>query len=94
MAESRYSRTGQAVLRTPQGQEIPYLLRRFIPQPTSIPRGGVVTVAPRDRLDLMAARTLGDPLLAWRIADANAAMDPSALTEMPGRVLITPSPRG
>jgi nucleoid-associated protein YgaU len=29
-----------------------------------------------DRLDLIAARTLGDPLLFWRIADANDAMNP------------------
>jgi hypothetical protein len=94
MAESRYSRTGQAVLRTADGQEIPYLLRRFVPQPTSIRLGGTVTVVQGDRLDLIAARTLGDPLLAWRIADANAAMDPSAMTAAPGRVLIFPAPQG
>jgi len=93
MSESRYSRSGQAVLRTSDGRLIPYLLRRFLPQPTAIPQGEMVTVTPKDRLDLIAARTLGNALLAWRVADANAGMDPSALTETPGRVLATPAPR-
>jgi nucleoid-associated protein YgaU len=42
-----------------------------------------------DRLDLIAARTLGDPLLFWRIADANLALDPFDLVE-PGRALTVP----
>jgi hypothetical protein len=93
MSESRYSRSGQAVLRTPDGRLTPYLLRRFLPQPTTIPQASLTAVAPRDRLDLIATRTLGNPLLGWRIADANAAMDPAALTVTPGRVLVVPASR-
>ncbi|WP_203736299.1 hypothetical protein [Catellatospora chokoriensis] len=32
-----------------------------------------------DRLDLLAARYLGDPCAYWHICDANAALDPDAL---------------
>ncbi len=35
----------------------------------------------------MAATQLGDPLLWWRLADANGAIDPTAMTDPPGRVL-------
>lgn len=43
-----------------------------------------------DRLDLVANRTLRDPLQAWRIADANTAMDPLALTRRAGATLQIP----
>ena len=33
-----------------------------------------------DRLDLLAARLLGDAELWWRIADANPELDPEELT--------------
>ena len=42
-------------------------------------------VAAGDRLDLIAARYLGDPTAAWQIADANAALDPDELTGAGGR---------
>ena len=45
-----------------------------------------------DRLDLIAHRYLGDPLAAWRLADANAALDPSGLTATPGDLLVVPTP--
>jgi hypothetical protein len=44
-------------------------------------------VAEGDRLDNIAAVTLGDPELAWRIADASRAMNPFALTQRVGRRL-------
>jgi hypothetical protein len=47
-----------------------------------------------DRLDLIAASHLGDPLAAWRIADANLALDPFQLTapDAEGDVLVVPFP--
>lgn len=46
------------------------------------------TVRPGDRLDLVAARLLGDPHAYWRLADANPG-DLAALEE-PGRELELP----
>jgi hypothetical protein len=52
-----------------------------------------VTVTQGDRLDLITARTLGDPEQFWRICDANNAMNPFALTAEPGRVLRVAMPQ-
>jgi nucleoid-associated protein YgaU len=61
-----------------------YCERRFLPAVSS----GVTlmehTVREGDRLDNIAARTLGDPLLFWRIADANSGMSPDTLCDEPG----------
>ncbi len=48
------------------------------------------TVASGDRLDLLAARYLGDTHLYWRIVDANPALDADAPLE-PGIVLEIPT---
>lgn len=68
---------------------IAYVRRRFIPQALAAAVGAVV--APYDRPDLLAARVLGDPLLYWRIADANAVTDPTELTDQPGRRVAVPT---
>jgi hypothetical protein len=47
-----------------------------------------------DRLDLIAAKYLGDPLMFWLICDANGAIRPDELTETPGTVLNITMPRG
>ncbi len=51
-------------------------------------------VATDDRLDLLAARHLGDPGAAWRICDANLALDPDALVgpDAEGAVVVIPAP--
>ena len=47
-----------------------------------------------DRLDLIAAKYLGDPLIFWLICDANGAIDPGDLVATPGRVLDITTPQG
>jgi hypothetical protein len=47
-----------------------------------------------DRPDLLGAKHLGDPLLYWRIADANAVVDPNELTDTLGRRVDIPLPPG
>lgn len=69
----------------------PYVRRRFIPQRRGIAVALEATVSAFDRPDLLAARTLGDPLLYWRIADANAVADPFELTDRPGDRVAIPS---
>jgi len=89
-ASSRYVNTGIALL--PQSGDSPpiaYVKRRFIPQRRDIAIAAAVVISAGDRPDLLATRTLGDPLLYWRVADANAVADAADLTATPGaRVLI------
>ena len=47
-----------------------------------------------DRLDLIAAKYLGDPLMFWLICDANGAIAPDDLVATPGRVLDITTPQG
>jgi len=92
-SSSRYQNVGTAVHRTADGTDIVYRARRIVPQGADMPIQQTTVVAAADRLDLVAARTLGNPLQFWRIADANNAMDPSALTAVPGRRLRVPLPQ-
>ena len=72
------------------GRKIPYLPRRFIPQPEAFALLTEHGVQEGDRGDLLAARYLGDPELAWRLFDANVVLDPAQLTAHAGsRVRIT-----
>lgn len=74
------------------GVEVRYISRRFLPDPAGMRRPASVRVTDSDRLDLIAHRTLGDPLMFWRIADANAAMDPDELLTPAGRRLFVAGP--
>ena len=89
-AASRYRDAGIALL--PQAGDAPpiaYVKRRFIPHRREIAIAAAVVVGAGDRPDLLAARTLGEPLLYWRVADANVVADAADLTATPGaRVLI------
>jgi hypothetical protein len=89
---SRYANVETASTPGPDGREIPYKRRRFLPQAESLPKLAETLVEPGDRIDLVAARTLGDPEQFWRICDANDAVDPEALVE-PGRRLNVPMPQ-
>jgi nucleoid-associated protein YgaU len=94
--DSRYYGFGVQQYAAPNGQVIAYLARRIVPQPGA-PNYATVnqyTVKQGDRLDLIAARYLGDPLMAWLICDANGAMRPYDLVAAPGRVLAITTPQG
>jgi nucleoid-associated protein YgaU len=75
---------------------ITYLSRRFVPQPGAPNYATVAqhTVKNGDRLDLIAARYLGDPLMFWLLCDANGAIAPNDLIATPGRVLAITTPQG
>jgi hypothetical protein len=91
---SRYYGLETAVFRTADDREMIYLRRRFLPSPErfALLLDHVVTAG--ERLDHLAARYLNDPEAFWRIADANAAMRPEELTEIPGRRLRITLPEG
>ena len=65
----------------PTARTITYLARRFVPQPGAPNYATVAqhTVAQGDRLDLIAAKYLGDPLMFWLLCDANGAIVPNDL---------------
>jgi hypothetical protein len=77
-------------------RDVRYLRRRELPDPRDVRPLAVHTVAQGDRLDLLAARYLGDPTASWQLADANAALDPDELTEpgTEGDRLTVPFPGG
>ena len=84
---SRYYAVTEAKYVAPGGREIIYKRRRFLPQAEAMPLIVNITLEDSERLDLITARTLGDPELFWRICDANNAMNPFQLTDQPGRTL-------
>ena|SRR5215472_6840721 len=72
------------------GQDAVYLQRRIIPQPGVYTALQDYVVVDGDRLDNLAAKYLGDPLLFWMICDANGAVDPDDLTAQVGRTIKIP----
>jgi hypothetical protein len=95
-ADSRYYGFSTLSYTGPDGQTAAYLARRFVPQPGA-PNFSTIathTVRQGDRLDLLAANYLGDPLMFWLICDANGAIRPDQLVETPGKVLNITTPQG
>jgi hypothetical protein len=90
---SRYYNLETVMLTLPDGRVVAYKRRRFLPQGELMTLLIEVTVTEGDRLDLITARTLGDPEQFWRVADANNAMNPFDLTTEIGRSLRVPVPQ-
>jgi len=92
-ATSRYANVALALWQ-PRADLPPraFVRRRFIAQPAEIAQAARHLVTSGERPDLLAAQHLGDPLLYWQIADANAVMDPHELTATPGRRIAIPHP--
>lgn len=108
-ASSRYQGVPLAVHQPrPELPARVHLTRRLVPlpmAPTAEAAGasdgsGLVgtpahwTVRAGERPDTVAAQVLGDPLLYWRLADANAVLDPASLTDTPGRRIRLPGSSG
>jgi hypothetical protein len=91
--QSRYYNLETVKLTLPDGREAVYKRRRFLPRGSAMPLLVEVSVTEGDRLDLITARTLGDPEHFWRVADANTAMNPFDLTTEVGRVLRVAVPQ-
>ena len=91
---SRYYMTETSVLETPDGRQITYLCRRFLPSPDRFSLLQEHKVVQGERLDHITAQYLGDPEQFWRVADPNLAMHPDELTEETGRVLRITLPEG
>jgi len=91
---SRYAGVPTAERVDGEGRTLTYFRRRRVPPPEALGTTGYVRVQEGDRVDRLAADVFGDPTLFWRLADANAAIDPADLVAEPGRVLRVADPEG
>ena len=91
---SRYYNTPVLSLQTADGRTVNYLSRRFVPPSAQFALLHLHIVTEGERMDLIAARELGDPEAYWRICDANDAMRPDDLTAVPGSTLRITLPQG
>lgn len=90
-ARSRYAGQPQDRWVDREGRTRAYVRLREVPQPVEPRRDDPVhVVADGDRLDRIAWQHLGDPEVAWRLCDANGALQPDELTAVPGRRLVLP----
>ena len=89
---SRYYNLREAAFTRADGEQVRYVRRRFCPRGEALPTLVEVVVTDGDRLDLLTARTLGDPLQFWRVADANDALSPFDLMTEIGRFIRVPQP--
>jgi len=93
---SRYATVPDATLDRvgPDGtiRTIRYKRRRFLPAPSSMTPLARHVVSDADRLDLLAARYVGDPTAFWRICDANDVLRPEELEDV-GRPVVIAMPR-
>ena len=94
--DSRYYGFSTMTYTDASGNMFTYLRRRIVPQPGAPNYATVAThtVKQGDRLDTVAAKYLGDPLMYWLICDANGAIKPNQLVETPGKVLNITTPQG
>jgi hypothetical protein len=87
---SRYLSTPIETLTKPDGTKVVYLQRRIIPPSSIYTSVQNYVVIDGDRLDNLAFRFLGNPLLFWMICEANGVSDPEALTSQVGRTILIP----
>jgi hypothetical protein len=90
---SRYAAVGTTTWSAPDGTEVPYLLRRFLPRTGQLATARTYQVRPGDRADVIAYTQLGDPELSWLLADANPVNRPGDLNR-PGLTIAIPLPAG
>lgn len=91
---SRYAVIEVGVWLRADGVQVPYLRRRFVPDPDRFETLLEHVVVEGDRLDNVTATYLEDPEQFWRLCDANRALRPTELTETPGQTLRVTLPEG
>ncbi len=91
---SRYAATEIAEFHGSDGRFVPYLRRRFLPDPDSFALLQEHATVDGDRVDNLAATYLGDPEQFWRLCDANRVLFPTELVDTVGRRLRITLPEG
>lgn len=92
-ADSRYHGVPTRTFTAPDGRMLPYLSRRFAPMPEAFSTLSYRIVAEGERLDQIAATTIGNPEAFWQHCDANRAIWPEEL-EQTGTELRLTLPEG
>ena len=87
--ESRYHGVPVVTILGPDGTEIAYLRRRFVPPPGAFATLRERVVAQGERLDHIAAAEIGDPEAFWQLCDANGVIWPQVLEQTGRRLQIT-----
>jgi hypothetical protein len=87
---SRYYGSGVEQIALASGVTVSYLSRRIVPKMSLYSQTQNYSVVAGDRIDNLAARFLGDPILFWMIAEANGVEDAESLTAEPGRTILIP----
>lgn len=77
---SRYALQPTYLTTTPDGRQVAAVT---IPLPRTEASAGQHRTREGDRLDLLAARYLGDPTVFWRLCDLNGSSIPAALEARP-----------
>lgn len=90
---SRYHGIAISSLTGADGEQTPYLARRFLPPSDHFALLRAHPVTAGERMDLIAAAELGVPEGYWRICDGNDAMRPEDLATV-GRTLRITLPEG
>ena len=93
-ATSRYAAIETASHTLPDGKQVLYLRRRFVPSPENFALLQEHFVVDGDRIDVVTAHYIGDPQQFWRICDANRALLPDDLTATSGDVIRITLPEG
>jgi len=93
-SNSRYAGIPLAVLNGPDGRQIVYVTRRFVPAAESDPFDPIHVVTEKERPDHIAAQHLGDPERYWEICDHNVVRRPYELTSEAGAVVRLPGGGG
>lgn len=94
LQSSRYCGAQTTPFVMPDGTRVMVLARRIVPQPDIYQATRSYAIVEGDRLDNLAAKFLGDPLLFWMICDANGTTDPDELTAEVGRGILIPLSSG
>lgn len=76
------------------GTVVACLARRIVPAPSIYRSVQSYVIVEGDRIDNLAAKFLGDPLLYWMICDVNGVSDPDSLTAQVGRSILIPLASG
>ena len=92
--ESRYYGLPLLTQTTAGGAQISYVSRRFIPPPEDFALLQRYRIKQGDRIDVIAASILGNPLSYWQICDANLALEPDDVTTVPGAFIVITLPAG
>ncbi len=90
MSAGRYANAKPLDYTSPGGVTVQYLPPRTLAAPGPPAARTTVGAAEAGRLDLIAYRTLGDALAAWRVADANLTTSPMRLVREPGASVDLP----